>query len=70
MEAVIKAYRLYLEKCPQQLEEAPLLALTHAWTLVLFVDSGMLQLTACNCCGGAFITHAYQPLNGFICSLC
>lgn len=70
VEAVIKAYRLYLEQCPQQPEEAPLLALTRAWTLVRFVDSGMLQLTACNYCGGAFITHTHQPLNGFICSLC
>jgi flagellar transcriptional activator FlhC len=47
-----------------------LLALTRAWTLVRFVDSGMLQLSACNCCGGTFITHAHQPLNNFVCSLC
>ncbi len=35
--AVIKAYKLYLEQCPQQ-EEGPLLALTRAWTLVRFVE--------------------------------
>ncbi|HDT0545215.1 TPA: chemotaxis protein CheA [Escherichia coli] len=43
VDAVIKAYRLYLEQCPQA-EEGPLLALTRAWTLVRFVESGLLQL--------------------------
>ncbi|EKN6388992.1 flagellar transcriptional regulator FlhC [Yersinia enterocolitica] len=70
VEAVIKAYRLYLEQCPDQSGIAPLLALTRAWTLVRFVDSGMLQLSGCNCCGGTFITHAHQPRNSFVCSLC
>ncbi|MFE8048603.1 flagellar transcriptional regulator FlhC [Brenneria goodwinii] len=69
VEAVIKAYRLYLEQCPPQ-NDTPLLALTRAWTLVRFVDSGMLQLSECNCCNGMFITHAHQPKNSFVCSLC
>lgn len=47
VDAVIKAYRLYLEQCPQA-EEGPLLALTRAWTLVRFVESGLLQLSSCN----------------------
>ncbi|EMI5804126.1 TPA: flagellar transcriptional regulator FlhC [Klebsiella aerogenes] len=70
VEAVIKAYRLYLEQCPQEAGEAPLLALTRAWTLVRFVDSGMLQLSACNSCGGSFITHAHHPQHDFVCTLC
>lgn len=45
VDAVIKAYRLYLEQCPQA-EEGPLLALTRAWTLVRFVESGLLQLSS------------------------
>lgn len=69
VDAVIKAYRLYLEQCPQP-EEGPLLALTRAWTLVRFVDSGLLELSTCNCCGGNFITHAHQPAGSFACSLC
>ncbi|EEU5440986.1 flagellar transcriptional regulator FlhC [Escherichia coli] len=69
VDAVIKAYRLYLEQCPQA-EEGPLLALTRAWTLVRFVESGLLQLSSCNCCGGNFITHAHQPVGSFACSLC
>lgn len=47
VDAVIKAYRLYLEQCPQA-EEGPLLALTRARTLVRFVESGLLQLSSCN----------------------
>ncbi|HCS3388344.1 TPA: transcriptional regulator FlhC, partial [Shigella flexneri] len=69
VDAVIKAYRLYLEQCPQA-EEGPLLALTRARTLVRFVESGLLQLSSCNCCGGNFITHAHQPVGSFACSLC
>ncbi|CDG86710.1 MULTISPECIES: flagellar transcriptional regulator FlhC [Xenorhabdus] len=70
VEAVVKAYRLYLEQCPPSSEGGPVLALTRAWTLVRFVDSGMLQPTECRCCGGTFITHAHQPVNSFVCSLC
>ncbi|MFK8260433.1 flagellar transcriptional regulator FlhC [Erwinia sp. AnSW2-5] len=69
VEAVIKAYRLYLEQCPQQ-DEKPLLTLTRAWTLVRFVESHMLELTSCKYCGGNFINHTYQPPGSFICSLC
>ena len=39
-------------------------------TLVRFVESGLLQLSSCNCCGGNFITHAHQPVGSFACSLC
>ncbi|NHB97052.1 flagellar transcriptional regulator FlhC [Photorhabdus stackebrandtii] len=70
VEAVVKAYRLYLEQCPPVEGNAPILALTRAWTLVRFVDSGMLQPSQCRTCGGTFITHAHQPVNSFVCSLC
>ncbi|MGK3357247.1 aromatic amino acid transport family protein, partial [Enterobacter kobei] len=39
-------------------------------TLVRFVESGMLELSRCNCCDGNFITHAHQPVGSFACSLC
>lgn len=42
VDAVIKAYRLYLEQCPQA-EEGPLLALTRAWTWC-----GLLKVDYCN----------------------
>lgn len=70
VEAIINAYRLYLEQCPQEPGEPPLLALTRAWTLVRFVDSDLLQLSTCTSCKGSFITHAHQPVEHFVCSLC
>ena len=70
VEAVIRAYKLYLEQCPVPPGEQPVLALTRAWTLVRFVDSGMLESAPCSCCGGSFIAHAHQPLSSFVCSLC
>lgn len=69
VEAVIRAYRLYSNSVPICLKSA-ITGVDRAWTLVRFVDSGMLQLSRCNCCGGTFITHAHQPLNSFVCSLC
>ena len=69
VDGLIAAYRLYLEQCPPA-DTGPLLALTRAWTLIRFVDSGMLELAACRCCHGQFINHAHQPKGSFICSLC
>lgn len=43
VDAILKAYRLYLEQCIPEPDQEPLLALTRAWTLVRFVESGMLQ---------------------------
>ncbi len=70
IDAILKAYRLYLEQCAPQGIEEPLLALTRAWTLVRFVESGMLQTSVCCDCHGAFITYAHIPENSFTCSLC
>lgn len=69
VDALISAYRLYLEQCPPA-DEGPLLALTRAWTLIRFVESGMLELSSCRCCHGQFVNHAHQPKGSFICSLC
>lgn len=70
VEAIIKAYKLYLEQCPPAAGQEPILGLTRAWTLIRFVNSGVMQQSRCRCCKGLFITHAYQPHNSFICSLC
>ena len=70
VDAILKAYRLYLEQCSPNAGDEPILALTRAWTLVRFVESGMLQSSDCNCCSGSFITYAHIPENSFTCSLC
>lgn len=70
VKAIIKAYQLYLEQCPPPTEGEPVLGLTRAWILVKFVESKVMQQSCCKGCQGRFITHAYQPRNTFICSLC
>lgn len=70
VKAIIKAYQLYLEQCPPPTEGEPVLGLTRAWILVKFVESRIMQQSCCKRCKGRFITHAYQPRNSFMCSLC
>jgi flagellar transcriptional activator FlhC len=67
--AVVASYRLYLEHV-SLLGGEIVLSFTRAWTLVRFFESNMLQLSACTCCGGQFVTHAYEPHANFVCSLC
>jgi flagellar transcriptional activator FlhC len=67
--AVVAAYRLYLEHV-SLLGGEIVLSFTRAWTLVRFFESNMLQLSGCTCCGGKFLTHAYEPHANFVCSLC
>lgn len=69
IQAIVKAYRLYLEHVALSGDEA-VLSLTRAWTLVRFFDSGMLQTTPCTRCGGHFVAHAHDPHQGFVCGLC
>ncbi|MGV3655153.1 MAG: flagellar transcriptional regulator FlhC [Noviherbaspirillum sp.] len=69
IEAVMKAYRLYLEQAAPAGGE-PVLSLTRAWTLVRFFDSKMLTTTACCKCGGHFVTHSFDPQKGYACGLC
>lgn len=70
IDAVIKAYRLYLEQMPPEPSEQPVLSLTRAWTLIRFFDNRMLSMQRCDSCHGHFISHAYQPRCGTRCGLC
>ena len=68
-EALVRAYRLYLEQTRAfHLDEK--LSITRAWILVRYVDSGMLGTTACSECGGHFVTHRDDLNDGFVCGLC
>jgi flagellar transcriptional activator FlhC len=69
IDAVIKAYRLYLEQIQAQGLE-PQLSVTRAWRLVKFVDNGMLTMTACSQCGGHFVTHPHEIARHYVCGLC
>ena len=69
IDAVIKAYKLYLEHIEaNQLER--ILSLTRAWTLVRFVDSQMLRTAPCTRCGGHFVVHAMELYADHVCGLC
>ncbi|MGL5698307.1 MAG: flagellar transcriptional regulator FlhC [Kluyvera sp.] len=70
IEAMVKAYRLYLEQCPTTVGEKPVLGLTRAWTLLRFIDCGMIVQTECCNCGGSFIVTAEHAKKPFNCSLC
>ena len=70
VEAVIKAYQLYLEQMPPAAGEEPLLSLTRAWTLVRFYDSKMLTLVECRECHGHFVGHTLDLHVAYRCGLC
>jgi len=69
IDAVIKAYQLYMEQIQSQ-ELEPLLSVTRAWRLVKFVDNGMLTMTACSQCGGHYVTHPHEIAKHYVCGLC
>ncbi len=69
IDAVIKAYQLYLEQT-QSLGVEPMLSVTRAWRLVKFMDNGMLSLTTCKTCGGHFVTHPHEVARQYVCGLC
>ena len=70
IEAVMKAYQLYLEQMQPESGEEPVLSLTRAWTLVRFFDSRMLTTTPCCKCGGHFVAHSFDLHNDYTCGLC
>lgn len=70
IQAVMKAYQLYLEQMPPAPGEEPLLSLTRAWTLVRFFQSGMLLLAPCSKCQGKFIVNALDLNADYLCGLC
>jgi len=70
IQAVMKAYKLYLEQMPPQPGEEALLSLTRAWTLVRFFQGGMLALAPCGKCQGKFIVNALDLNNDYQCGLC
>lgn len=70
IEAVMKAYQLYLEQMPPSPGEEPVLSLTRAWTLVRFFDNKMLTTAACKTCGGHFVAHSFDLHDQYHCGLC
>mgnify|MGYP001218843105 CR=1 FL=1 len=69
LELIIKSYRMYREQIRRGSMDV-VLSLTRAWTMVRFFDAKMLQMAACTECGGEFVTHAHDPVRGYVCGLC
>lgn len=71
IEAVMKAYKLYLEQIGfVKGNDEPVLSLTRAWTLVRFFESKMLVTTPCCKCGGHFVVHRLDLNQDYLCGLC
>ena len=69
IDALIKSYRLYNEHIKvHQLEKV--LSLTRAWTLVRFVESGVLCIAPCVNCRGSFVVHSLEIHSNHLCGLC
>lgn len=70
VQALITAYRLYLDQV-QGIEDAePVLSITRAWFMIRFFKAKMLQLTPCKECGGHFVTHSNDLLSNYVCGIC
>lgn len=70
IEAIMKAYRLYLEQVEVKADEEPVLSLTRAWTLVRFLENKMLSSKACTKCRAPFIVNQLDLHEHYICGLC
>ena len=70
IQAIMKAYQLYLEQIEIAEEEEAVLSLTRAWTLVRFVERNMLASACCSQCGGNFVIDKFDLNNNYVCGLC
>ena len=70
IQALIKAYKLYLLQVDQDNVDEAVLSMTRAWTLVRFVESKMLKMHACTSCRGHFIVDAFDLNHSYVCNLC
>jgi flagellar transcriptional activator FlhC len=69
IDAIIKAYRLYLEQCTTQ-ELDVTLSITRAWRMVKFFDAAMLKTIPCTRCHGRFVVRTDDLHQNFVCGLC
>lgn len=70
IQAIIRAYSLYLLQVEHEENIEPVLSMTRAWTLVRFVESKMLKLKGCSCCSGTYIVNSYDLNQSYVCNLC
>jgi flagellar transcriptional activator FlhC len=69
IEAIVKAYQLYLEHLETQGLER-VMSITRAWSLVRFFDAKMLSTVPCTRCKGHFVVNALDLNRGYVCGMC
>ena len=71
IDCLIKAYRLYIEQVQQSADAHELvLDMTRAWTLLRFIDNGLLEVAPCRPCGSLFVVLAHSPVRHYVCATC
>lgn len=70
VQALITAYRLYLDQVEGVEGGEATLSVTRAWFLVRFFSAGMLQMVPCTACGGHFVAHADDLHDHYTCGIC
>ncbi|MDZ4201745.1 MAG: flagellar transcriptional regulator FlhC [Gallionella sp.] len=70
VQALITAYRLYLDQIRSDESVEPVLSITRAWFLIRFFNAGMLHLVTCKECGGRFVGHTNDLHEGYVCGIC
>jgi flagellar transcriptional activator FlhC len=69
IEAIIKAYRLYIEHVQVNGLDC-VLSLTRAWSLVRFFEAKMLTTVPCTECTGHFVVHTMDLHRNYVCGMC
>ena len=69
-QALITAYRLYLDQVENLEGGEAVLSITRAWFLIRFFNAGMMELVSCKDCKGHFITHTNELNGDYVCGIC
>jgi len=70
VQALISAYRLYLDQVQGIEYTEPVLSITRAWFLIRFFKAEMLRLAPCKECSGHFVVHAGDLHANYVCGIC
>jgi len=69
-QALITAYRLYLDQVENLEGGEAVLSVTRAWFLIRFFNAGMMELVTCSDCSGHFVTHTNELNADYVCGIC
>lgn len=70
VQALIAAYRLYLDQVQGIEGGEAVLSITRAWSLVRFFNARMMRLVSCRECRGNFVAHTNELHANYVCGIC